>query len=253
VKAVSRLTKGRRVAREDRERKLASRHLKQRTRLLALFAGASVLGVFGVEFARIWRLGRMPAKRSSDHLLSEGRRTTGQLWFVAREGLRVTSMHENTLFSMLGSFLMTFGIARSITYSIRVRGRAGPFRDVHLGSQHIHHFVPGVVISFVSGGISIVSRSEKIDRWAAVPFGAGVALVLDEAALLLELEDVYWAEEGRFSIDIAFGAVCLLASLAYAVRLLRRGEARAREADWMTAARAFDDLILLPGATRSER
>ncbi len=37
----------------------------------------------------------------------------------------------------------------------------------------------------------------------AIPFGIGLALVLDEFALLLQLKDVYWATQGRSSVDIA--------------------------------------------------
>jgi len=59
----------------------------------------------------------------------------------------------------------------------------------------------------------------------AIPFGAGAALVLDEAALLLELEDVYWSERGVLSLQLSFAAIAGLAALALALRLLRRGEA----------------------------
>jgi hypothetical protein len=247
----------RRASSEKAARELKRVRVRHRTRFLAGLAVASLVGVFGVEFARIWRLGSMQAGRSEepseDGLVSHGRLARDQFVFVIREGMRVTSTHENAVFSMLGSFALTFGTARTITFVIRERGAAGPFKDLHVGDRHIHHFVPGGLLTFISGGVSIASRGKKIDRWLAIPFGAGVALVLDEAALLLELEDVYWAEEGLLSIDIAFGAICVLSSLAYLVRLVRRGEARAREEDWLTAARAFDDLMLLPGASRSER
>lgn len=55
-------------------------------------------------------------------------------------------------------------------------------------------------------------------------FGAGVALVLDESAFLLSLEDVYWSEEGILSLQITFAAIAVLATLALALRVLRRGE-----------------------------
>jgi hypothetical protein len=74
----------------------------------------------------------------------------------------------------------------------------------------------------------------------------GIALVLDETALLLELEDVYWTEEGVLSVQAAFSAVGLLAALSYASRVVRAGQP-STEVDWETAARAFDDLQLLPG------
>jgi hypothetical protein len=58
----------------------------------------------------------------------------------------------------------------------------------------------------------------------AVPFGAGAALTLDESALLLQLEDVYWTEEGVVSVQITLAAIALLAAGAVAARVLRRGE-----------------------------
>jgi hypothetical protein len=243
-----------RVARHDRKqrrrREVAARRLKKRTRLLAALAGGSVLTLFGVELARVWKLGSLPAGRT-DESRSDGRlRAPGRLLLILREGLGVTSTSENAAFIMLGSFVTTFGIARSVTYVIRSRGGIGPIHDVQVGDRHIHHFVPGVLISFLSGGIAIASRNEALGRWMAVPFGVGVALVLDETALLLELEDVYWAERGVVSIEVAFGAIALFALIAYLIRVLRRGELQARELDWVTAASAWDQLQGLPGSGR---
>jgi hypothetical protein len=51
-----------------------------------------------------------------------------------------------------------------------------------------------------------------------------VALTLDESALLLKLDDVYWTEDGIVSVQISLAAVALLSALALALRLLRRGE-----------------------------
>jgi ABC-type multidrug transport system fused ATPase/permease subunit len=44
---------------------------------------------------------------------------------------------------------------------------------------------------------------------AAIFFGIGAALVLDEFALILHLEDVYWAEDGRTSVDAVFAAIAV--------------------------------------------
>jgi hypothetical protein len=84
--------------------------------------------------------------------------------------------------------------------------------------------VPGILLAFISGGISVVSRSQEIDPWLALPFGVGVALTLDESALLLELDDVYWTERGIVSVQITLGTLALVSSVAVALRFLRRGE-----------------------------
>ena len=88
----------------------------------------------------------------------------------------------------------------------------------------MHHFVPGILLTLGAGGTSISVRRKALDRWLALPFGAGAALILDEAALLLELDDVYWTEKGVLSLQVSFGAISLLAAVALGVRLLRRGE-----------------------------
>ena len=73
--------------------------------------------------------------------------------------------------------------------------------------------------------MAIGTKGEKLDKYLAFPFGVGVALVLDESALLLELDDVYWTEEGVLSVQIAFAAIAMLSALAYLIRMLRHGEA----------------------------
>ena len=66
--------------------------------------------------------------------------------------------------------------------------------------------------------------------------------MLDETALLLELDDVYWTEEGVLSVQIMFAAIAMLSALAYTIRMLRQGEEQDTESDWEVAAKAWDDL-----------
>jgi hypothetical protein len=128
------------------------------------------------------------------------------------------------MFNLLTSFVTTFVLARLVTGLLRARSRVGPFRNLRLGRRHIHHFVPGIVLAFASGAAAIVTRDEYLEPWLAVPFGIGMGLTLDESALLLELEDVYWSEEGVVSVQIALAVSALLAAAALATRFLRRGE-----------------------------
>jgi hypothetical protein len=51
-----------------------------------------------------------------------------------------------------------------------------------------------------------------------------MGLTLDESALLLELEDVYWSSEGLLSVQITLAVMSLLGALALGLRFLRRGE-----------------------------
>ncbi|MEA2295484.1 MAG: hypothetical protein QOE86_3123 [Solirubrobacteraceae bacterium] len=144
---------------------------------------------------------------------------------AAVAGYQASSERENALLNLLVAYAATAGVARASTHSIRSRGALGPFRNRRLAGRHIHHFLPGIALAFVSGGAAIVSRNEAHDRWLAIPFGVGAALTLDEAALLVELEDVYWSKEGVLSVQVSMATLSLLGALALGFRTLRRGEA----------------------------
>ena len=207
-----------------KEASQAGRAASGRTRVLGLLAGGAVVAVGSAEAARIWRLGMLPVSRQ-EH--DEGRKPSNkavQAVQVVREGYKVSRTRENSLFNMLAGFTVTFGITRWITWMIRTKGGIGPIKDVKVGSRHIHHFIPGGVISLTAGGVAIGLKGSDLDRYLAIPFGVGVALVLDEAALLLELDDVYWTEEGIVSVQISLAMVSMLSALALALRVLRRGE-----------------------------
>ena len=143
---------------------------------------------------------------------------------VALAGYKDVSTRENSLFNLLTSFVTTFISARLITHQLRRRRSVGPFRSVRFGRRHIHHFVPGIVIAFMSGTAAIITRDESLEPRLAIPFGIGMGLTLDESALLLELDDVYWSEEGIISVQVTLAVTAMLGSLALGLRLLRRGE-----------------------------
>jgi hypothetical protein len=144
---------------------------------------------------------------------------------VARVGFRETPARETAMFNLVSSFVTALVAARGIALVLRTRPSVGPFRNMTLGRRHIHHFIPGLVMVFTSGAAAIVTRDDALEPWLAVPFGAGMGLVLDESALLLELDDVYWSEEGVVGVQISLAAASILACMALAARFLRRGEA----------------------------
>ena len=114
------------------------------------------------------------------------------------------------LAAMLAALLITFLATRVITRRIRA-GSKGP-KNWHIGGVHVHHQVFGMVAVLISGGLEFTYRppSPWIEVLAAV-FGAGVSLTLDEFALWLHLDDVYWTAEGRKSIDAVFVAAMICA------------------------------------------
>ncbi len=174
--------------------------------------------------SRVWRRGSAPLPSEAPSLLLAAEEAVAETAQVARAGYREVSARENAMFNLLTSFVGTFIAARGVTHVLRDRARVGPFRNVRVGRRHIHHFVPGIVIAFGAGAGAIVSRDERLDSKLAVPFGVGMGLTLDESALLLELEDVYWTREGLLSVQITLAVTALLASVALGLRFLRRGE-----------------------------
>ncbi|MEU0405798.1 hypothetical protein ABZ318_37470 [Streptomyces sp. NPDC006197] len=101
----------------------------------------------------------------------------------------------------LTSFVLTFLVTRTVTRLIRA-GK-GPFRNVSSGGLHIHHVVPGVVLTILGGFGAVASGRHGIGAAVfAVVFGIGAGLVLDEFALILHLDDVYWSEDGRKSVEV---------------------------------------------------
>jgi hypothetical protein len=143
---------------------------------------------------------------------------------VAVRGYEEAPRYETVLFNLLGGFLGSFALVRLSTWAIR-DGR-GPFRNVSIGGRHIHHFVPGILLAFGSGTAALLTDDDELEQWLAIPMGAGFGLTFDEAALLLDLRDVYWSREGLLSVQLSLGATAILSIAILTLRMLRRGERR---------------------------
>jgi hypothetical protein len=113
---------------------------------------------------------------------------------------------EPLLFLLL-AFLVTFALVRLYTRLARTRG----WGSASTGGVHLHHMVPGVILMVLAGLVAFTQfgGEEIVFELCAIVFGAGAALTLDEFAMLLHLKDVYWAEEGRTSIDAMIMGVAL--------------------------------------------
>jgi hypothetical protein len=143
---------------------------------------------------------------------------------VAVSGYAATPRSETVLFNLLAGFLGAFAVVRVSTWGIR--DSWWPFGNVRVGGRHIHHFVPGILIAFASGTTALLIESETWENRLAIPMGAGMGLTFDEAALLLDLRDVYWTREGLLSVQLSLGATALLSIAILTQRMLRRGEQR---------------------------
>lgn len=106
------------------------------------------------------------------------------------------------------SFVLTFLVTRIITRMIRAG--VGPFTNNVRDGVHIHHAVPGIILLTVGAFTAVGARSLLWGCVAAVLVGIGTSLVLDEFALILHLQDVYWTDEGRTSVEmVSLAAACL--------------------------------------------
>jgi hypothetical protein len=106
-------------------------------------------------------------------------------------------------FLVLVGFIGSFGFIRLSTRLMRSpRVPWWPGSIVSEGGLHVHHHVFGIVTMAVAGVVSFALSD--VGFWyslCALAFGIGLGLTIDEFALWLHLDDVYWAKEGRSSID----------------------------------------------------
>jgi hypothetical protein len=151
------------------------------------------------------------------------------------------------LLCCLVAFILTFFMTRLIVRYIRSHpGTDAPRkwwqpRNLSVGGGvHLHHVVFGIILVMVSGVTMVtlaVNGGVAEFTVAATFFGVGAALVLDEYALILHLSDVYWAEDGRTSVDAVFVAIAVAGLLILGFNPLSFFDINIWRADDTVAAR----------------
>ena len=123
------------------------------------------------------------------------------------------------LFCFFLAFAGSFGGIRVAVRLLRARARRRP-ANAKPGGLHIHHMVYGVVLMVGAGvaGYAVPDRMVAAESASAAVFGVGSALVLDEFALILHFQDVYWSDVGRTSIHAVFVALAVTAALLFGLR-----------------------------------
>ena len=137
---------------------------------------------------------------------------------IYQEAFRDT--RRERLFLSSVSFFSTFAATRAITHAIR--DGVGPFHNITVGGRHFHHLVLGILGLLGTGYLWLLevdtsrktqdtgntegSRNAKgtddaLAKFTSILYGGSSALTLDEFALWLDLEDVYWSKQGRASVD----------------------------------------------------
>lgn len=143
-------------------------------------------------------------------------------------GYRQVSSAERAGFGMLTSFAVTIGASRAINYVLERRRAAPRLRSWARKAYHspgqeqarVHHFIPGILLAFLSGAGAILKRDDGREFWFSLPFGTGTALTFDEIAVLAELDDPYWGSE---RLAAAQAAIAGSGALGLAIRFHRRG------------------------------
>jgi hypothetical protein len=183
--------------------------------------GAGV--VLGGQFGRLLQR-RTHEKADGESLVEAAPAAAIDTVSVAATGYSEAPRSETVLFNLLAGFLGSFAFVRLSTLGIR--DGWGPFRNLSVGGRHIHHFVPGILLAFASGTTALLTDDELLEERLAVTTGVGMGLTFDEAALLLDLRDVYWTREGLLSVQLSLGATAILSIAILTQRMLRRGEQR---------------------------
>jgi hypothetical protein len=142
-------------------------------------------------------------------------RAPGRLTAIYRR--HFDAPRRERLFLSSLAFFVTFVTVRGVTHAIRAGVRG--LHDVAAGGVHIHHLVWGILLLLVVGYLWLLQvgtghepAARGGSRLTALLYGAGAALTLDEFALWLRLEDVYWTRQGRESIEavLLFGGLLSL-------------------------------------------
>jgi hypothetical protein len=196
-----------------------------RSERATLALAAIALGGAGAVLAG--QFGRMLARRSHqepDGLVEAAPAAALDTVSIAVSGYAEAPRSETVLFNLLAGFLGSFAFMRLSTLGVRRQWRL--FFNVRMGGRHIHHFVPGILLAFSAGVAALLTDDEKLEESLAVPMGIGMGLTFDEAALLLDLRDVYWTRAGLLSVQLSLGATAILSIAILTLRMLRRGERR---------------------------
>ena len=134
-------------------------------------------------------------------------------------GSELDAGQQSALISWL-AFTATFSGVRGVTHAIRA-GK-GPFGNLSVGGEHLHHYMWGIGMLAAVGAVA-VKGDETLRRHpaTALAYGSGLALIVDEFALLLDLKDVYWAREGRVSVDIGVAGSSLVGTYFAGLPVIR--------------------------------
>ncbi|HSS05457.1 MAG TPA: hypothetical protein VLK89_09795 [Solirubrobacterales bacterium] len=156
---------------------------------------------------------------------------------------QILADEKQGLFLVLVGFILSFAFIRMSTRLMRSpRVPWWPGSVVSDSGVHLHHLVFGIVTMMIAGTLGLSALGDSpLTEICAFFFGVGAGLTIDEFALWVYLDDVYWAEEGRASIDatVIAAAGMMLILLGFSPFSFKTGSADETIGSIIAAATVF--------------
>ncbi len=226
-----------RLRERDARRRLPTR-LTRRARARTRFGwarseratvGLAAVALGGAGAVLAGQFGRMLRRRAHETADGEGLVEAAPAAALDTVGVAVggysdAPRSETVLFNLLAGFLGSFALVGSRPGGSATAG--GRFATSGSAAATSTTSCPASCSRFASATAALLTDDEELEERLAVPMGVGMGLTFDEAALLLDLRDVYWTREGLLSVQLSLGATAILSIAILTRRMLRRGERR---------------------------
>ena len=126
---------------------------------------------------------------------------------------------------------LAFGVTWAITRLITTHGKdTGKGAAITIAGHHVHHYLFGIILLSVVAAIALFVKPRRGWELLGIGYGIALALILDEYALLLNLSDVYWSQQGKLSVDIVLTVIAAggvyIAGMTWIHATLRSGRRR---------------------------
>ena len=133
----------------------------------------------------------------------------------------LSARRERALFTSVG-FAVTITAARIATKVLHDND-AGSSGGLVVDGIHLHHYLWGIALLAGVGAIAVHGEDERRRHPSvALSYGIGLGLIIDEFALLVDLEDVYWSRNGRISVEVGTGLIAAGGTIFAALPVLKR-------------------------------
>jgi hypothetical protein len=125
------------------------------------------------------------------------------------------------------AFLVTWAITRLITTHGKDSGKGAA---ILIAGHHVHHYLFGIILLGIVSALALFWKPKRGWPLLGIGYGIALALILDEYALLLNLSDVYWSQQGKLSVDVVLAFIAVggvyITGMTWINESVRRGRRR---------------------------